>query len=663
MGKYYFDKLSAGIERNDFLKQIEDYAENNKVQVYVLSTPLIESRFQEDASIGYVVLTPKRRILFVHHSGTDEEFSDYVDDVKDDLSFISKKYDTEKIIGRKRSWDEGLFKEYTYSENKAFESLLKNELLIDQLEWRRIDIFISLMIGSINDASRIRLDEPDNLLDKIRYKIQLFDTDQTRFIYEELTQKIVRIQGLAGTGKTELLLHKLKDLYTSDNSSKIALTCHNRVLANSLKKRIPQFFDSMRVDKQIEWEQRLWCFNAWGRYSQPNSGLLRLICNYYSIPFFSFKEAGDFNNACKIALKKLREKNEQDNYLFDYVFIDEGQDFEDSFIDLCEYVTRTRVYVAGDIFQSIFEDRPIDKLNTDFLLSRCYRTDPKTLMFAQGLGMGLFEQRKLYWLEKEKWEICGYSVNEDSQHNTYTLTREPIRRFEDLSPDYTSLVIEETKELASYIVSQVKHLQTENPDIRPSDICIIFLDNDDYVYSYDSKIGSVIEKILGWEFVLAHETKDVVPDKIVITNRNNIKGLEFPFVFCITQKLTRDHSYRNAIYTMLSRSFLRSYLVVADHDDNGLTEEMKRGASNIMKNKNMVVEIPSAEEIRSIKQDFDIQHKSKSLRERIEIMMMAEEIPLDKIDIFVQQVKTLPNKSPSDDQLKNLIHALKDMIE
>ena len=32
---------------------------------------------------------------------------------------------------------------------------------------------------------------------------------------------------------------------------------------------------------------------------------------------------------------------------------------------------------------------------------KCYRTEPKTLMFAQALGMGLFEDNKLWWLSKE----------------------------------------------------------------------------------------------------------------------------------------------------------------------------------------------------------------------------------------------------------------------
>jgi hypothetical protein len=113
---------------------------------------------------------------------------------------------------------------------------------------------------------------------------------------------------------------------------------------------------------------------------------------------------------------------------------------------------------------------------------------------------------------------------------------------------------------------------------------------------------------------------------------------------------------------MLSRSFLRSYLIVQKDDDNGLTEEMKKGAENILKNKNMVVKIPTKEEIKEIKQDFGIQHQSKSLRERIETLMRKYDIPIDKIDYVVENVQTLPNKAPNDDQLEKLISALKGLV-
>ena len=43
-------------------------------------------------------------------------------------------------------------------------------------------------------------------------------------------------------------------------------------------------------------------------------------------------------------------------------------------------VAKKCVYVAGDIFQDIFENKSLTVVNPDFLLNKCYRTDPRTLM-------------------------------------------------------------------------------------------------------------------------------------------------------------------------------------------------------------------------------------------------------------------------------------------
>ena len=85
-------------------------------------------------------------------------------------------------------------------------------------------------------------------------------------------------------------------------------------------------------------------------------------------------------------------------YAFDFMLIDESQDFPANFFELCEKVTRNNLYVAGDVFQTIFSKIIISEIEADYRLSKCYRTDPKTLMFAHALGLGLFEKPPLRWL-------------------------------------------------------------------------------------------------------------------------------------------------------------------------------------------------------------------------------------------------------------------------
>lgn len=54
------------------------------------------------------------------------------------------------------------------------------------------------------------------------------------------------------------------------------------------------------------------------------------------------------------ALEHINKIADEDfEYAFDYILIDERQDFPDVFFTLCEKVAKKKVYIAGNIFQDI----------------------------------------------------------------------------------------------------------------------------------------------------------------------------------------------------------------------------------------------------------------------------------------------------------------------
>src|SRR5690606_4985260 len=450
-------------------------------------------------------------------------------------------------------------------------------------------------------------------LDKVKQKIQLFDGDQTRFVYQRPEKKRIRIQGRSGTGKTELLLKKLKELYVSDTSSLIYFTCHNKILADNLKRRIPSFFNFMKVEQQIEWEKRLWCTNAWGSAAFPNSGAYRYICDYYQVPFFRYSYQMSFSKACKLATDEIKEKYKKGGftYAFTYMFIDESQDFDESFFELCELVTEKNIYVAGDIFQNIFDENISNSIQPDYLLGKCYRTDPKTLMFAHGLGMGLFEKTKLRWLEEKEWKDCGYNVL--VQDNKFHLSREPLRRFEDLDDNFESIrIVEIDKVYSDTVIQLIKEIKKENKTILPDDIGIILLDSSNDIYKLADVLEVKIQQQIGWSVNKAYETKEKINNAVLISNRNNVKGIEFPFVICITKSIRDSSSYRNSLYTMLTRSFIKSFLLIPATKASGLTDGMKSGLKEIVTHRQMVIEEPSEAEKKKIRTRFETRLKKES---------------------------------------------------
>lgn len=384
---------------------------------------------------------------------------------------------------------------------------------------------------------------------------------------------------------------------------------------------------------------------------------------FYGLTFYTYSQANSFSQICQIALKQLKaKKDEQGNewkHAFTYILVDESQDFDDNFVELCSLVTEKQVYIAGDIFQSIFEDASNHSTEPDFLLSRCYRTDPKTLMFAHALGMGLFETHKLWWLDKKEWQECGYDVQ--VENGKYILTREPIRRFEDLGDDYDSVRIFSTEQFANGIVFIIKDLIKENPTITVNDIGVILLDDGEYIYNLMSEIGDAIKNQLKWAVNVAYLSKEKTKNALFISNKNNVKGLEFPFVICVTKQISNSSKYRSALYTMLTRSFLRSYLLIQRNINEVIRKEILAGYSEIKKYKHMTISVPSQDEINKIKARIRYEGNVKSLAEVLKEIFEEKHLNQEQQDtiknMLINRVKTT-NK----EELTNVIDKLISII-
>lgn len=642
MSSYFYLQAAENARNTVIINELKDFSEANKQLIYVLDRPLTDQKYSYKYPSALIVLSPKNKVAIINYGNKDGEFEDYVEDVIEDVGSISDKYLYKDVIGRTRKWRVSLLQILDIEDISSIHSFFKNILLTDDSDIKKIDLLISLFIGSINDIERVKEGVPTTILDKVKQKIQLFDGDQTRFIYEAPEDKRIRIQGLSGTGKTELLLHKLKDLYVNDESSKIFFTCHNKILADNLKKRIPSFFNFMKVEQQIEWDSRLWCTHAWGSGGSPNSGAYRYICSYYQIPFYRYSYQMSFSRACKLAIDEIKEKfkSEGEKYAFTYMFIDESQDFDETFFDLCELVTEKNIYVAGDIFQSIFDENISSTIEPHFLLGKCYRTDPKTLMFAHGLGMGLFEKTKLRWLEEKEWKDCGYNVHIDD--HKYYLSREPLRRFEDLDDDFESIkIVEITESFSDTVIRIVKKIIEENPTVQPDDIGIILLDSTKDIYQLADIIEVKIQQQIGWSVNKAYESKEKISDTILISNRNNVKGLEFPFVICITKQINNNPSYRNSLYTMLTRSFIKSFLLI---QPKSLATGMKIGLKEIIENNQMVIQEPTEAEKVKIRTRFKNSLRKLShyeLMQKIFKSLKVEKQYHDKLFQLTQQMDML----------------------
>lgn len=646
----------------DWLERLGEYSRVNGLRVYLLKNPVVDTD-HEDYQNHFVLLAPGFKLCMVDGSGNDD-FEDYKEDIQGDIRYLYQKYDYRSKMGLYSKVVTELISEAKLGDLANIAGIMDKLRLSDPLLKRKSELLVSLCVGSVNDISKVGVDVPETIVEKVRRKIQLFDGDQTRFIFDNVLQKkVIKIQGLSGTGKTELLLHKLKELYSSSDDVRIFFTCHNRILASSLRGRIQQFFNYMKVQKQIDWNDRLWCANAWGRNFDTNSGLYRYICHHYGLSFQSFDYLTSFDQVCKHALKELRSLGDFQP-AFDYIIVDESQDFDEYFEELCKAVTSKQVYMAGDVFQSIFAEHIAKDYNADYLLGKCYRTAPDTLMFAHALGLGLFEKKRFRWLNENDWTTCGYSIK--THGDRMTLTREPNKRFDGDDISYESIKVYQRKTtdtpIADEICNLIKEMDKENDGcLTPDDVAVIFVDEKSRNYNIANQICIAIGDTFNWDTNKAYETKRHVSGAVLISNRNNAKGLEYPYVICITENIADNHQYRNALYTMLTRSFIRSYLLITD-PTYSVPQEIIDGLHQIVSTHEMDIKCADADEEKEIGIRFEQAKRAMSLNELVEQYVKENNLNNALVGRILEMMALVDITGLEEDELLEKIEKMADIL-
>ena len=129
-------------------------------------------------------------------------------------------------------------------------------------------------------------------------------------------------------------------------------------------------------------------------------------------------------------------------------------------------------------------------------------------------------------------------------------------------------------------------------------------DNNNSYLSID-KLSVSIPREFSWKVNKAYESKEKIKDTLFISNKNNVKGLEFPFVICVTKKIHNNPSYRNTLYMVLTRSFLRSYLLISKDCNEELAKTLQQGLKNINETSTLLITPPTEDEKKSIVTAFN----------------------------------------------------------
>ncbi|OYR09218.1 description family protein [Brucella grignonensis] len=292
-------------------------------------------------------------------------------------------------------------------------------------EWESQDTYLGALsvIQSIstirrNKRSRIasRVDSRGSKLKSLEESIANLDVIQGRAVIETV-DGVQRIRGLAGSGKTVILALKAAYLHAQHPEWKIAVTFNTRSLKEQFRRLITTLVIEQSGEEPI-WDN-LQILNAWGAPGgREKTGMYYMFCQRHGISAYDFQSArrafgqgNEFNGVCTNALQQMQNPQK----IFDAILIDEAQDFESSFLQLCYWMLGDikRLVYAYDELQSLTErslpppeeifgsderGRPRVQLaapehgppQQDIILEKCYRNSGPVLATAHALGFGIY---------------------------------------------------------------------------------------------------------------------------------------------------------------------------------------------------------------------------------------------------------------------------------
>lgn len=410
----------------------------------------------------------------------------------------------------------------------------------------------------------------------------------------ESPEKPQRIRGLAGSGKTIILAMKAAYLHAYNPNLTIAVTFQTRSLYQQLERLTEKFhFENTQEDPDSEFLQ---IRHAWGSTREP--GIYSEICAALGIDPLNFMQAMQkygrdkaFEGACQEALDVAEKSTFAP--LYDYLLIDEAQDFPVAFFKLVYRFVKNphRIIWAYDELQNLgdftmlppedlfgsnpdgsacvtLEDEP-DSPKQDIMLPICYRNPPWTLTLALGLGLGIYREEGPIRMfpDPRFWRNIGFEV---VSGELALGKRVSLQRAEDRTPEYFAKLIKpqeaiqhqvfgDRQEQGLWIAQQIKK-NLESDELEASDILIVFPDP----YTLASESAHVVKELrslnIGCHVIGKNSSQDLVfiENSVAITHIHRAKGNEAPMVYVANAHFCAGvldaGKKRNALFTAITRT-------------------------------------------------------------------------------------------------------------
>lgn len=433
-------------------------------------------------------------------------------------------------------------------------------------------------------------DTKAQLLKEIETKIARFD-DEQRLSALTLLNGPQRIRGLAGSGKTIILCLKAANLHLLNPEAIILYTFYTKSLYDYIIQLITRFYMKMTDGQLPDFENKIKVMHAWGGKQVP--GVYYNACKYNRITPIDFREAKKHGNAFKYVCEQFIDVTQYNSAkMYDYILMDEAQDFDASFYQLCRsIVKKDQLIWCYDEVQNIFdvvlqntketfankydsegidlieEQKKHPRLSNDIVLHKSYRNVKEILVLAVALGFGIYNDCLIQSLEdNEHWEDLGFNVIEGDCRKEEKVV---IERDEKASP----LVVDRSKikdciriyQAPSYsmeldwVADEIENAIVQDK-LLPEDIAVISLDeSNSFNYFKGLELRLTAKSIDTYNVMDRAYVKGFYREgKVTLSSIFKAKGNEAAMVFvvgCDVFEKQKDlRTMRNKLFTAFTRA-------------------------------------------------------------------------------------------------------------
>ena len=453
--------------------------------------------------------------------------------------------------------------------------------------------------------------------------MNMLDQNQFNGIYNNINSHI-RIRGLAGSGKTILLVKKMAYMHYKNRDLDLAYVFYTKSLKQYVLQLFKLYYKDFEKYKDPDMS-KIHILHSWG--GNEMKGFYSVICEENGLNCRNWMSAGSLGgtdrleSVCNEVLKVTEKTGLKPMY--NYIFIDEAQDFKLSFFLMAKKTLKYtgKIIYAYDELQSLNESTSIpskaaifgQETCEDVDLSVCYRTPRDILVTAHALGLGIYKKDKngqpdlVNMMEDYSiWRAIGYREIEGTlgYGNHVVLGRDEV--IEHKPNDCVEVyAVDDTQSQYRAVANEILNL-VNNEDVVLEDILIIDLstlnlqdDFSEFRNEFKNAQGDASNHkvhLVNKDNAIAFKRKG----SITYTTIFRAKGNEANIVFVLNAHKSSMLSYsRNRLFTAMTRAKFKTYVYgVTSEVMMTLYEEYEE-----VKKKNYLLEFVYPESCPQCKQD------------------------------------------------------------